>query len=292
VLISPTNQLPTISNLEDNGYIFRSCAPATVQIPIVTRWFLDQGWTRMFLIHQDDAYGNGLRGSFLETFSAGGGEVELFSYKMTDDNFAENAVSSARASFAPEGPDVIEMAGFVEDGAVIIETAASAWQKPGAPQWVVFNGMKRPEFVRQIGGVERAVGLMGSSFTDANNQDSQAFQASFAALYGNDPYDFSWNAYDAVYLAAIAMALSDDPEDGTQIRDNLMNTSSGKPVHPGEWARVLELLPEGKMDYQGASGPVDFDANGDVLQRVSTWMISPDGTYVSQCWEPSGIPCQ
>lgn len=36
-------------------------------------------------------------------------------------------------------------------------------------------------------------------------------------------------------------------------------------IRPGEWAKAKELIDAGKdVNYEGASGNVDFDANGDV----------------------------
>jgi branched-chain amino acid transport system substrate-binding protein len=44
----------------------------------------------------------------------------------------------------------------------------------------------------------------------------------------------------------------------------------GKLVYPGEFGKAKALIKQGvKINYEGASGPVDFDAAGDVSGRVS-----------------------
>ena len=49
----------------------------------------------------------------------------------------------------------------------------------------------------------------------------------------------------------------------------------GEKILPGEWAKALELITAGTdIDYDGAGGPLDFDAAGDV-----------DGIIVEVVWE-------
>jgi hypothetical protein len=87
------------------------------------------------------------------------------------------------------------------------------------------------------------------------------------------------------------MALSDDPTDGTQIRDNMTNTTRGTMVHPQQWETILSLVPEGQMNYEGASGTVDFDEYGDVPENVFTWIVNDQGVFETECWRPDGSSC-
>ena len=44
----------------------------------------------------------------------------------------------------------------------------------------------------------------------------------------------------------------------------------GTVIYPGEFAKARALLKQGgRINYDGASGPVDFDAAGDILGRAS-----------------------
>jgi hypothetical protein len=48
----------------------------------------------------------------------------------------------------------------------------------------------------------------------------------------------------------------------------------GVAVHPGEWERAVELLAAGEeINYEGASGSVDFDKNGDVPGTFAHWRV-------------------
>jgi len=286
------NQLPQVTHLEDDGYIFRTTASAQIMVDIAVQTTVDNGWLKTFAFHQDDGYGNPLYEMYKEGIEQAGGQSQHYTYRPADtDNYAEIAVSTARESYPPEGPDLIMSMTFVEDGAAIMGNAFSWRQEPDAPKWFMFNAQKHPEFVRQIGGIDAAIGVLGCSMGHAANQDYQVFADRFVELWGNEPFDFSPNAYDAVYTLAIAMALSDDPTDGTQIRDNMPNVTQGTTVHPQEWERILSLVPEGRMNYEGASGSVDFDSNGDVPENVFTWVVNEQGVFETECWRPDGSSC-
>jgi len=75
-------------------------------------------------------------------------------------------------------------------------------------------------------------------------------------------------------------AASANSTDGTAIRDNLRFVANppGEVIGMGaeEFGRALELLADGEdVDYQGASGPADLDANGDLAAgTVAIWQIN------------------
>jgi hypothetical protein len=61
------------------------------------------------------------------------------------------------------------------------------------------------------------------------------------------------------------------------IRDHLRPVAGppGAFVAPGQFDKAFDLLGQGKdINYEGASGPVDFDANGDVEAPIEVWRFS------------------
>jgi len=86
------------------------------------------------------------------------------------------------------------------------------------------------------------------------------------------------NAMTLLLAALIAAKDLPDPTQvtGEQIRDALAKTSTpgGEIVRPGpdEFSRAAGLILEGKpINYEGASGPMDFDANGNILDRLAQY---------------------
>ncbi|MCQ6513174.1 hypothetical protein NPN18_25750, partial [Vibrio parahaemolyticus] len=75
-------------------------------------------------------------------------------------------------------------------------------------------------------------------------------------------YSYAPESYDAVIVAALAAAQAKD-DSGTAIRDNMQSVSED-----GEkcttFADCLKLINAGTdIDYDGVSGPITFDGNGD-----------------------------
>jgi ABC-type branched-subunit amino acid transport system substrate-binding protein len=114
----------------------------------------------------------------------------------------------------------------------------------------------------------------------------QAFADDLKSSTGQPPAFRDAAAYDAamtVMLAALQAAerrhLSDPAlVSGSEIRDAMraINNPKGERVNAGAagLARALELLASGKpMDYQGASGPCDFDEHGDVVTQLARFTV-------------------
>ncbi len=75
-------------------------------------------------------------------------------------------------------------------------------------------------------------------------------------------------------LAAYAAEAKGLEPTSKNIRDHLREVADppGFFIGPGEFETAFELLKAGKpINYEGASGPVDFDANGDVLAPIEIW---------------------
>jgi len=84
-----------------------------------------------------------------------------------------------------------------------------------------------------------------------------------------------------IMLAAAAASkdLADPTQvTGAQIRDALrtINAPNGTVVRtgPDEFAKAIMLLSENKpINYEGASGPVDFDSNLNIIDRIVHWKV-------------------
>lgn len=54
----------------------------------------------------------------------------------------------------------------------------------------------------------------------------------------------------------------------------------GEVIRPGEWKKAKALIAAGKdVNYEGASGNVDFDKNGDVGGLYSVNTVGTDGKW-------------
>jgi branched-chain amino acid transport system substrate-binding protein len=111
----------------------------------------------------------------------------------------------------------------------------------------------------------------------ASPERRAAYEAAFRRANANmDPgASFVAQSYDAAYVIALAIEAGRSA-DRAAIRQNLRTVANGpgEVVGPGEFARAKQLLGAGtKVNYEGASGPVEFNATGDAQGRVEHWAV-------------------
>ena len=115
---------------------------------------------------------------------------------------------------------------------------------------------------------------------------ARTFAEDLKALTGQAPAFRDAAAYDAamtLMLATIHAARRNHLADagqvtGAMVRDSMraVNDPSGEPVDAGVagFARAVQLIHEGRaVNYQGASGPCDFDAHGDVVAQLARFHV-------------------
>ena len=104
------------------------------------------------------------------------------------------------------------------------------------------------------------------------------FAARYQAVYGHAPENFVASYYDATALLLLAIEHAGST-DGPAIRDSLaaIGGPNGTTVErAGALQHALATLHAGgtvRVNYEGASGPIDFDANGDTVAPYEIWQI-------------------
>jgi ABC-type branched-subunit amino acid transport system substrate-binding protein len=169
-------------------------------------------------------------------------------------------------------------------GAVVV----SDWSASSNPfQWYFSPSLGTSDFLGNSPFWELE-GMTGISPAPPQ-QTSAAFADAYAKRWaGDSPMIGAYAYYDAVAILALALE-SAAQEAGTTpsrsaIRDHIVRVSSppGVPVQWNEIGKGLALLREGKkVNYQGASGPVDLNDSGVIDARIALFRIwSIDGTQV------------
>jgi hypothetical protein len=115
---------------------------------------------------------------------------------------------------------------------------------------------------------------------------ARVFSDDLKALTGQAPAFRDAAAYDAamtLMLASLHAVKHNGLKDpalltGAMIRDSMraINDHKGEQVGAGiaGFARAAQLIAEGKaVDYQGASGPCDYDAHGDILAQLARFRV-------------------
>ncbi|SMH31234.1 amino acid/amide ABC transporter substrate-binding protein, HAAT family [Rathayibacter oskolensis] len=256
VQISPANTSPDFTTYEDDGFYWRTAPSDVLQGRILGNKILGDGKTNVSILYMNDAYGTGLESNIKETLEAGGATVaaeEIFEPASTDFNSALTTV------LAPN-PDALVVISFDEIKTIAEQLAAKGFD------FSKLYGTDGNYGV--IGEADTNVDIAGAQFTNPGVQASEDFQSNLQALVeeqGNDPltvFSYAPESYDATVLLALA-ALQGGATDGATIRDNLESVSKDG-TECTTFADCAALIADGTdIDYNGLSGPISFDENGD-----------------------------
>jgi ABC-type branched-subunit amino acid transport system substrate-binding protein len=250
VQISPANTSPELSTYAEDGYYFRTAPSDTFQGAILGQLMAKNGAKNAVFILIDDSYGNGLTKYARSAFTGQATEV------IYDPQATEFAADVAKAKAAK--PDAIAIIGFVETTKIIAELAKQGIGPKNVKTYLVDGNLSGSAYKDLPAGV-----MNGVKATTPGVYVEGDFKNRLLAV---DPSltDFTYAAesYDAVILAALA-AEQAGKTDGTSIRDNMISVSSGG-TKCTTFADCKALIASGTdIDYDGVSGPVEFDANGD-----------------------------
>jgi ABC-type branched-subunit amino acid transport system substrate-binding protein len=141
----------------------------------------------------------------------------------------------------------------------------------------------------QLGGTgEGSEGI--SSLTFADSQSGQDFARAYQDALGASVQSSNAGYYDASMALMLATLVatrdSDDPAsvDGVAVRDAMrqINDPDGEVVGAGGdgLKRAIDAIRDGRaINYDGANGPMDFDAQGSVRSNVTRFQIQ-DGQFL------------
>ncbi|MBM3384232.1 MAG: hypothetical protein FJY40_03750 [Betaproteobacteria bacterium] len=172
-------------------------------------------------------------------------------------------------------PESLLLVGFPKDAVTIVRE----WLSLGGTSNVALNNsMRTLDFVNGVGArfVENFFGMDNAQVAGPH---VDAFNKSFEEKFKTDSKGPGVHTqYDAVMVIALAMNIAKELN-GTAIRDAVrqVHAANGTPVGtgPGEFKKALELIRAGKpVKYHGATGPIEFDRNGDVTGPALVWKIS------------------
>ena len=269
--ISPSATSPQLTDVEDNGYFFRTALSDAAQGPVLARVTWGRGFDNVGLIYQDDAYGQGLAATFEESWN---GTLRVVSVDIAQTSYLSELEQSANA-----GAQALVVIAFEGQALSIVREAIDE----GIYSRFVFgDAAKRASLVRDIGG-EKLGGMYGTAGASAPGNPATAdWEAAFIAEYGELPVlAYVKETYDATVALALA-AQAAGSVDGAAIRDHLRGIAGppGRTVLgiPTGVADGLSLLAEGQeIDFDGAASTLDWDENGDLRRGyIGTWRFTSD----------------
>jgi ABC-type branched-subunit amino acid transport system substrate-binding protein len=275
--ISPASTSAALTDVEDNDLLFRMPVSDNAQGLVLVQLIQDDlALTSVCVLYVNNAYGQGLAATFVETFEAAGGTVtasvphedasEAVSYSAELNQCVEGGPEALVAISYPTGQAKVYLREAIEGG--LIEN------------FVFVDGTKEPTIFSELGWASFD-GMKGTGPgvlppAEYNIEFDDAYEAEYGELYQTP---FVREAYDAVIAVALAAQAAGTNTDRAAIAAAVRDVVNGPGTVYGpsteDLQAALAAIAGGEdVDYAGASGAAEWDANGDVnVGAVEIWRV-------------------
>lgn len=239
VVIAPGSTAPSITDAGD--FIFRVIPSDSYQGKYAANFAYNTlGKRKAAIVYAKADYTEGLANVFAEEFKKLGGEVLLEESFLQTDRDLKTQLTKVKASLS----DFMYFLTYTEAGIVGFKQAEELGMKKTILGAETFSDEK----------LVTAQGAEGAIFTIPVSNESESFKTTFLTFASRtDMPVFVTQTYDAVkILAQVMQKAGTDP---TEMKNELYKV----------------------QDYQGVSGPISFDSNGDLTTAAYDVMVIKSG---------------
>jgi branched-chain amino acid transport system substrate-binding protein len=269
-LVTPSATGPDLTTLDDDGLVFRTPPSDAIQGRVIAQVMAEElgADATVNTAHRNDSYGTALVEEFTKAWEAGGGTIGR-NVPYNPDATSLNSEAQQIAGGDPDGWMIIDYTGtWAKMGPALVRTGN--WDPA---RTFTADGLRSPDLPGDAG--EQSVeGMRGTVPTSLEAPAGAQFDALWTAEVKKPRQTYDAQNFDAVILLALAAAAggSSDPAD---IAENLEGVSGppGDKFTYEQLSDAFQALADGEdIDYEGASGPIDFDENGDPASaNYATW---------------------
>jgi branched-chain amino acid transport system substrate-binding protein len=259
VQVSPANTSPAFTTYEDDGFYFRTAPSDVLQGQVVGNKIAQDGATTVSILYANNDYGIGLSENATTALEAQGVSIAA---AVTFDEGASDFASAITDALAPN-PDALLVISYDEIRPISEQLASRGFD------FTKLYGVDGNYGV--ITADDTNVDIAGAQFTNPGVNATDDFRSNLQDLVkeqGSDEltvFSYAPESYDATVLLALA-ALAGGATDGATLKDNLADVSA-EGTKCESFADCADLLADGEdIDYEGISGPISFDENGDPSQ--------------------------
>jgi branched-chain amino acid transport system substrate-binding protein len=270
--MSGSNTSTKLSDYPDHGLYWRTAPSDIYQGRVVGETALDDGAQTLGILALQDAYGTSLADQAEKAFTDGGGKV--VKKIIYDPNASEYSAEVGQIKAA--NPDAIALIGFDESAKILDEMIKEGLlpEKSSGKKLYMVDGNMSNTIAVKAGALE---GIKG---TIPGSKPTSDFQSRLKQFDPNlKDYSYAGEAYDAVTLIALA-AEEAKSDNGVDIAKHLQDVSEGG-TKCTSFKDCDALLKSGTdIDYDGQSGPIEFDANGDPTKAsMGIYQFGADNQY-------------
>lgn len=273
VQISPSATSPDFTDVEDDGYFFRTVPSDALQGLAMAKLAISEGYETASTLVLNNPYGVGFEGVFIEEFEGRGGTVlNSVRYDPGGTTFESEIDSVSQGD-----PDVIMLVSYPETGSVILSQAYEA-EVMEKSDWLLSEGLRSDDFAETVGKTGEGEFIIdGFKGTGPDPRVTgpayEEFKAAYESKYNKEPGIFNSNTYDAVALAVLAIQEAGEAE-GPAVKEHMKSVANPPGTKVTDLAEAIALLKQGKdIDYQGTSGELTLNDVGDVYGKYARWHI-------------------
>lgn len=265
VQISPANTGPGLTRGADlanpvrpNANYFRTATTDDIQGPVAAQYLLDTGITKVAVVHNKGAYGQGLAEAFAAAFTGGGGTVVASESIDADASDYSTVVTTLAAA----SPEVVYFGGeYPSGGPLSNQMKANGLDVP----LMGGDGIFDPTFIELAGSnsdddLATSVGAPPDELPSA---------ADFIAAYNAAGFSEPFAAYGPMSFDAANAIIE-------SLKVVLPDAADAKSARPAIVAATNDVA------FDGASGRVEFDEWGDTITRTITVYKVVSGAWATE----------
>ena len=281
MMVSPGSTNPDFTKKAKDfqGFWARTAPSDAYQAPALAKLAYDKGFRKVATIVINNDYGIGFEKEFITAFKALGGTIVNEAKPTRYEPKATTLKTEASEVFGSK-PDAVAAIMYGASGSLLLKSAYEQGVSQNIPV-LLTDGMYADDLAAKVGkakdGKFVATGVIGTipgADGTALANFSKIWEAKLKRPVGAYAAH-SWDAASLMVLAAQASKLNT----GDGIRSKIREVANGPGEVVTDVCKGLELLKAGKpINYQGASGNVDIDENGDVIGSYDVWTVKDDGT--------------
>jgi branched-chain amino acid transport system substrate-binding protein len=281
-LISPSATSPAISELPDDGYVFRTAPSDALQGQVLADAIEEDLGTDAVIsvAARNDPYGEGIAESFTSAWEEKGGTVTDSSPVLYDVELS--SYNSEAGDIVADSPDGYVLIDFEEPynelGAALARTGDF-----DATTMYTADGLAFEDGIPDSIAPDSLYGANGTRPATPDSDIADTFDDDFSAA---EPADVKRNSFDSqnfdaatlCVLAAVAAGSNEGPDIAEQIQ--AVGSAPGDKYDYTTMADAIEALQAGEdIDFEGVSGSLDLDDNGDPIV----------GTYDIYSYDDKGV---
>lgn len=236
ILISPASTNPDITNAGD--YIFRVIPTDALRGKVFAEYINSLGHKNVSILYINNDGGVGNKDAFSKYFQELGGRISSIESYPQDARDMRTQLTKIKQ----QKPDALVIVSYPDDTPIVMRQAQEL--ALGIPLFFQTEALDDPAVIQKAGNAAEGATYILPAKPEGDIATN--FATKYKEKYNRDPETFAAESYDTIKL--LASIMSNLPEiSGDGIKTGLYNTKN----------------------YEGASGIITFDQNGDVIKPMA-----------------------